>query len=561
MKPSDDWQLLEAYVEGTLAPEDLPRLQDLLRADPAARQQLRALCRLDSGLRDLAADDGLAKLWQQAEAAKHEPAKHVKLAVSDELATSGDRTAIQASPEVDQAPAAEAAIALQMQRRDRIWRTTWIVLGTLAASWIVQFFVFPQRTNVPPPIAPPTTAHSYVATLYRAVDCTWNAAGGVPREGERLVPDTFVLEHGVAEFVFDSGATLVLEGPARLAIESRQAARLEAGQVVFRNHEDGPPFDLRTPQAVLIDLGTEYAVAVDDAGAEEVHVFEGEVWRSAKQDDSADLIAAGEAKVYAAGGDGLGRRVQLGPERFVRKLPKRARTAAPTSADVIASETFDYNRTALVTPPRGNRGVGWAQPWSGTTERLPGLPQPDTLVDLSRQSLYQTGISKIQRRLAEGLRLDVDANYYFRFRCRFDRVGDDSPNAIFLTLRSTPQEPGKPPGSRLVAHVNASRPLLITRFQGETIRRFTAIAAGVEYLVIGKIAARQAEPDQVLLYFTPSDVPLPDDEPAQWTMIGPIASSDLTLDSVAIHAISTEGIEFDDLRITRSWPAIASDEP
>ena len=97
-----------------------------------------------------------------------------------------------------------------------------------------------------------------------------------------MLTGEFELRQGIARLAYDGGIELIVEGPARLRLESESTASLVAGKVVFRADDASAPFTLNTPASVLVDLGTEYAVEVG-TDREEVHVFSGEVQRVAKE--------------------------------------------------------------------------------------------------------------------------------------------------------------------------------------------------------------------------------------------------------------------------------------
>ena len=59
---------------------------------------------------------------------------------------------------------------------------------------------------------------------------------------------------------FLGGAKLLVAGPAELHILSPKSATLVSGQAATRVLEWGHGFVLNTPEAVMVDLGTEFAV-------------------------------------------------------------------------------------------------------------------------------------------------------------------------------------------------------------------------------------------------------------------------------------------------------------
>src|SRR5262249_20317100 len=146
-----------------------------------------------------------------------------------------------------------------------------VAAATLAASFLVQIAI--RGSKSPREIARlPVTAPSYVATLSQAAGAEWGAATAAYRPGARILTGELELRRGVARLSYDGGIELIVEGPARLQLESTSAAFLLAGKVVFRADDASVPFTLTTPSSILVDIGTEYAVEVG-AAQEEVHVF------------------------------------------------------------------------------------------------------------------------------------------------------------------------------------------------------------------------------------------------------------------------------------------------
>jgi hypothetical protein len=87
-------------------------------------------------------------------------------------------------------------------------------------------------------------------------------------------------------------------GPAELHILSPDAATLISGRAAARVPESARGFVLNAPDAAVVDLGTEFAVAVDAQGQSEVHVVEGEVEVSLLGDDGNTLFSE---RLYESG--------------------------------------------------------------------------------------------------------------------------------------------------------------------------------------------------------------------------------------------------------------------
>lgn len=205
-----------------------------------------------------------------------------------------------------------------------------------------------------------------VAWLVNAQDCTW-AGGEAPtdlRPGKVLV-----IEHGLAEFRFQCGARVIVEGPAELELVSGTSARLRRGRLTARA-EGVSGFEVLSPQGKVVDLGTEFGVAVSPQGATSVRVFEGrvEVTPAGSTPAAAVSLTRDQSARIADGKVTVKPVAEADPGRFVRSLAP-APVLTPRSIEV----TFDGRATAGV---RDSSGLP-----TGLTHRLPGtganLPDSD----------------------------------------------------------------------------------------------------------------------------------------------------------------------------------------
>ncbi|MCA9018326.1 MAG: hypothetical protein KDA77_23595, partial [Planctomycetaceae bacterium] len=121
------------------------------------------------------------------------------------------------------------------------------------------------------------TNQPYIATLTRSTDCVWGGMSLPEFSGQRLLSDDLVLEQGVAEFRFDSGVRLIIEGPTKIKVKTACCAELDYGKMVLHGYEAAPEFSLVTPLLTFHDIGTEYGAKIDKNGDVDLHVFEGAV--------------------------------------------------------------------------------------------------------------------------------------------------------------------------------------------------------------------------------------------------------------------------------------------
>jgi hypothetical protein len=138
-----------------------------------------------------------------------------------------------------------------------------------------------------------------VAWLVNAQDCRW-AGGAAPAD---MRPGTVLaVDRGLAEVRFRSGAVVVLQGPAALELLSGNSARLRRGRLTGRVAGPVKGFELFAPGGRVVDLGTEFGVAVADAGQTDVYVFDGRVQAAGGDAKVVDLTTDQSARLDAAGG-------------------------------------------------------------------------------------------------------------------------------------------------------------------------------------------------------------------------------------------------------------------
>jgi len=197
-----------------------------------------------------------------------------------------------------------------------------------------------------------------IAWLVNAQNCQWSE--GEPT-GDMQAGKVLKLERGLAEIRFQCGARVVLESPARLDLLSGKSARLRYGKLTARVPGPATGFTILSPQGKVIDLGTEFGIAVSDNGATDVYVFEGNVEAHAADNGLAPVsltqnqaakIAAGKVTLQPIGRPG-------GADQFVRAI-----VPSPLIRPRTLCLTFDQPVEGGV---RDATSLG-----TGLTHRLPG---------------------------------------------------------------------------------------------------------------------------------------------------------------------------------------------
>ena len=113
------------------------------------------------------------------------------------------------------------------------------------------------------------------ATLVAQAEARWH--GRALAGGTRLrAGESFVLADGAARLRFADGTDVIVEGPASFRVEAPARVALDAGRLSAASPPSVTGFTVRTPDASVVDLGTEFGVRAGPAGTR-VHVYEGRV--------------------------------------------------------------------------------------------------------------------------------------------------------------------------------------------------------------------------------------------------------------------------------------------
>jgi ferric-dicitrate binding protein FerR (iron transport regulator) len=162
-----------------------------------------------------------------------------------------------------------------------------------------------------------------VALLSGAKDCRWS--GPEIKPGEELHRGQQIkLESGFAEITFDCGAQVTLEGPATLNLDSAWEAVLQRGRLKASVPPEAIGFRISNPSVNVVDLGTEFSMVADEAGATEVFVLKGQVETTARDasgnEERPVVLREKQARRFAVGGGSEVRDREAKIEKFMRKV-------------------------------------------------------------------------------------------------------------------------------------------------------------------------------------------------------------------------------------------------
>lgn len=323
--------LANRMCDGTVTEQERARLEELLRD----RDDLRCIY-----LDHLRVHAGL--VWRYRTGAPAAPADHGPGAV---VTTESERV---------KTPRAALDWPLNLIQR---WALVLAVSASLlAAAWIGVHALQDADQGATRKVgsaAENSSPHGFVATLRSSTAAVWGANGRAVDEGSRVTAGDLRVTAGDAELVFDSGARLLIAGPAKLNVESADEAFLQQGTIAAHMPPTAVGFRLRTPTSTLIDQGTEFGVLVEEGGATEVQVFRGQVdlrydAPAADGDEVATLeLGDRQARRIEQPGD-AGREIAFSQTRF-GTLPNRV--AEPVEWPVAAGGNGHFYQLVVEKEP------------------------------------------------------------------------------------------------------------------------------------------------------------------------------------------------------------------
>ncbi|WDI41575.1 LamG-like jellyroll fold domain-containing protein [Bremerella sp. P1] len=279
-------QIFSRYVSGEISPEEIATLETALRDDPDLRQEFIDYLNIDSALGDLAAlsDEELKE------------AEQIVASVSDD----------------------PSYVTKDTSQRQNLYRTV-VGLSALAATFLVIALVW-NSLSLNDGVVP-------VATLVSEVDSVL-MLDGKPWSSSHLLTGDYVLERGLMHLRFGGGVMVYIEAPARWKAASKERLVLYDGRISASVPPEGVGFTVETPEAEIIDFGTEFSVDVN-GGASEVHVFEGLVRvqprlrGNEKPAEAIDLRTSQAVKIREVSPNPVP--IELAKNRFIRTFEEAKR--------------------------------------------------------------------------------------------------------------------------------------------------------------------------------------------------------------------------------------------
>ena len=188
----------------------------------------------------------------------------------------------------------------------------------------------------------PTAAAADLPTIAEAAGVKIFSWGMAPAVGQPLeLGEEIVLTRGMLAIEFAQGARVVLTAPSVFTPLSRDSMLVTSGQISVHAPPGAEGFQVHTPSAEVVDLGTRFAVAVDAVGDTRVNVVEGAAALSARHADTAQplLLREGQTAAVDRGRPPATTADETSPVPYVADLPDRVVSYTATQdAEGLADE-------------------------------------------------------------------------------------------------------------------------------------------------------------------------------------------------------------------------------
>lgn len=217
--------------------------------------------------------------------------------------------------------------------------------ASIALMFLLQKIIFREA-----PVTQSFTANSvqapraFLARMENSDDLKWStdSKDRIRKDGW-LSKGLIEIEEGTALIAFNSGATVVVESPSVISIESSNRLFLKSGRLTANVPPPASGFTVNTPRLNAVDIGTRFGVSVEENGDSELHVMQGKVEASRASGNSVTTLVR----------EGLALRADSRTRTELQPVPYEGdvftiRVGNLSSPEPILRYTFDESGGAVV---------------------------------------------------------------------------------------------------------------------------------------------------------------------------------------------------------------------
>jgi probable HAF family extracellular repeat protein len=301
-----------ACLGGEASPQDVARLDELLLHNEVARQIYAHVIRDSINLRrwalaeqthagEISNDHDSDTEFLRLGIPDADLADFIAVTSSDSVSGNEHRDAYlgAATPLLGLLDSAIHSHSFQSWSLAYLTATVLLGVGLLIGSWIsITHRELVAKNSQPSIPFAPDAKTEQVGQITGMVDCRWTDPKTKVFGGDYVrLGQEYALAEGYLEITYDTGASVILQGPCTYQVESISSGFLSLGKLTARVESresrveskvakqepsrlsalNSRLFSVRTPTALVTDLGTEFGVEVDSSGATRSHVFRGRI--------------------------------------------------------------------------------------------------------------------------------------------------------------------------------------------------------------------------------------------------------------------------------------------
>lgn len=234
-------------------------------------------------------------------------------------------------------------------------RQAMMLTGLAIAACLIVAFLWPAAEDAPGTVS--TLAAKVVSDANGVLtksDVRW--------DDSNLPTGNYELQKGLLHLQFGGGVMVYLEAPASFDAVSDELVVLHSGRLSATVPPEGIGFTVETPEARVVDFGTEFSIDVD-SGSSEVHVFDGlvhvhpETVQRGDPAKSVKLHASQAVRINRTSSKPVG--IELASDRFIRNFdePRRGYARSVKRLAPLAYYRMAIRDQGLAAEPSKHSGV------------------------------------------------------------------------------------------------------------------------------------------------------------------------------------------------------------
>ncbi len=269
--------LMQVYLEGKITEKDADTLRDYLKR-PEYVKRFVMVCKQEQLVHDIISSGAANNAESSAE---------TELEVLRQFAMYENN-----APSVEkELPKPDPVVINTVKLPERPHRDKFSLLTILATAAIVLLALIIRLT--------PTQQEPKAAILSDTCKVCWTGHLTDLQIGNNIFTNEKVsLSQGLIELKTDRDVTVIIEGPAEFEFKTTSELQLNYGHIYSKVMKQGAGFTVKTPNAMIVDLGTEFSIKVDRfLGSTQVQMYKGSAVISNNQDESGrEILKTGIAR-------------------------------------------------------------------------------------------------------------------------------------------------------------------------------------------------------------------------------------------------------------------------